>query len=354
MTDFEVYLKTKIAEVQNSANDEINSCTSDPNELAKIMQLKSKLLKQPYHHRGIDLISSHRSVTNDSKASVYYTPNESVDQSHQLQSSPMHINFIQENLNTYADCLKPEPRCKFDFNMHRLEENLEQEIDQRRRRHTILCANLGGGDYAADDDDETIDINSEQTRMLNQSCSKNDDGICGDDDIVNNLAQGYIPLNTLPKHSNKFKRTASGKDMYYSLENVFDVVSSGVVSNLYEMTVSDKTIDEASETQVTNSTSENSSLNNMSRLNAMTSESLEDNNDPTQSVLMSNGTAHLNDVPTSSNSMPNIISKMEQFSIECHDNDNDAAAAAADNNDDHINTNANATTATSITANDCC
>lgn len=293
-------------------------------------------MKQPYHHRGIDLISSHRSVTNESKASVYYTPNDSVDQSHQLQSSPMHINIIQENLNTYTDCLKPEPRCKFDFNMHRLEENLEQEIDQRRRRHTILCANLGeGGDVDVADDD----INSEQTRMLNRSCYINDDG----GDVVNNLSQGYIPLNTLrPKQSNKFKRSASGKDMYYSLENVFDVVSSGVVSNLYEMTVSNKTIDEASETQVTSSTSENSSSNNMNRSHTMTSESLEDNNNPTQSMLMLNEEEHLDDVPTSSNSMPNIISKMEQFSIKCHD---------YDNIDAHNDVKA---TAVSTTANDCC
>lgn len=293
-------------------------------------------MKQPYHHRGIDLISSHRSVTNESKASVYYTPNDSVDQSHQLQSSPMHINIIQENLNTYTDCLKPEPRCKFDFNMHRLEENLEQEIDQRRRRHTILCANLGeGGDVDVADDD----INSEQTRMLNRSCYINDDG----GDVVNNLSQGYIPLNTLrPKQSNKFKRSASGKDMYYSLENVFDVVSSGVVSNLYEMTVSNKTIDEASETQVTSSTSENSSSNNMNRSHTMTSESLEDNNNPTQSMLMLNEEEHLDDVPTSSNSMPNIISKMEQFSIKCHD---------YENIDAHNDVKA---TAISTTANDCC
>lgn len=311
MTDFEVYLRTKLAEVQNLPNDESNSCTSDPNELAKIMQLKSKLSKQPFHHRGIDSISAHRSVANESKASVYYTPNDSIDQSHQLQSSPMHINYIQENLNIYTDCLKPEPMCKFDFSVHRLEANLEQEIDQRRRSHTILCA----GNYDADDDDEILEINTEQTQMLNRSCNKDND-----DDIVINLSQGCIPLNTMPKH-NKFKRSASGKDMYYSLENVFDVVSSGVVSNLYEMAVSNKTIDEASETQATSSTSDN----NMNRSNAMTSESLEGNN-PSRSMLVLNENAHLNDVPTS-NSMPNIISNMKQFSIESQD-DNDNCTAA--------------------------
>lgn len=343
MTDFEVYLKSKIAEVRSTRNDEINSCTSDPNELAKIMQLKSKLMKVPYQHRGIDFIPSHRSVANESKASVYYTPNDSVDQSHQLQSSPMHINYIQEyeNLNSFSDCLKPEPRCKFDFNMHRLDKNLEQEIDQRRRRHTILCSKLGDETVDDDDDDETICINSEQTRMLNQSCNKNGGGGGGaDDDVANNLSQGYIPLDTILKHNNKFKRSASGKDLYYSLENVFDVVSSGVVSNLYEITVSNKTIDEASETQVTNSTSDNSSSNNMSRSNAITSESLEDNNSPARSMRILNDDVHLNEVPTSSNSMPNIISKLEQFSIECHDAD-----------DDVHRTNANATAA-STNAND--
>lgn len=269
-------------------------------------------MKAPYQ-RSIDLKPTHR---NESKASVYYTPNESVDQSLQLQSSPMHINFIQENLNTFTDYLKPEPVCK--FNMHRLEANLEQEIDHRRRCHNILCSNLDDDDY--DDDDETLNVIMEKTKMLNRSFIKNE----VDEDVKNNIPHGYIPLNTLPKHS-KFKRSASGKDMYYSLENVFDVVSSGVVSNLYEISVSNKTVDETSETQVTSSISDNNNLNNMSQSNVMTSESIDH---PSQSMLVLNEEAHLNDVSTSK-SMPNIISKIERIPIESQDDEHPAVSTAA-------------------------
>lgn len=304
-------MKTKIAEVHNRPNDEANSCISDPNGFDRIIQLKSKLMKSPYH-RAIDLRSAHR---NESKASVYYTPNDSVDQPHQLQSSPMHINFIQENLNF----IKPELACKFDFDMHSLEENLEQEIDHRRRQHTFLCTKHDDDN----DDDGMLDINTEQTQMLNKNYNKNHDD--DDNGVVNNLTQGYIPLNTLLTH-NKFKRSASGKDMYYSLENVFDVVSSGVVNNLYEISVSNKTIDETSETQVNSSTSDNSSSNNMSRSNAMTSESLDIH--PLQSLLVSNEEMHLNDVPTS-NSLPNIISKMERHAIESSDDKHTTVSTTA-------------------------
>lgn len=307
LADFEVYLKAKIGEVHQTQNDEGNSCISDPNELSKIMQLRAKLMK-PSYHRGIDLISAHCSRTNESKASLYYTPNECVDQSYQLQSSPMHINFIQENLNTFTDCVKPDPICKFDLNMHGADG--EQETD-----HTVLCANIEG--RGEDDDDEKLDITTEQTQMLNSN--KNDDG---DDDLVNNLSQDYIPLNTLPKH-NAFKRSGSGKDTYYSLENVFDTVSSKLVNNLTDMAVSNKTIDEATETQATSSTSDNSSSGNMSRSNAMTSGSLDEN--PSQSMLVLNEGANLEDVATS-NSMPNITSKIEELSRERHDDEYIAAS----------------------------
>lgn len=303
-------MKTRIGEVQKAANDDGNSCISDPNGISRIMQMKSKWMK-PSYHRGIDLVSAHYSLTNESKASLYYTPNEYVDQSYQLQSSPMHINFIQENLNTYNDCMKPELMCKFDLNMH---DVVGHETD-----HTVLCANRnGGGDD--EDDDEKLEITTEQTQMLN--CNKNFGD--GGDDVVNNLSQGYIPLNTLPKH-NTFKRSGSGKDTYYSLENVFDAVSSKLGNNLDEMAVSNKMIDEASETQATTSTSDNSSSSNMSRSNAMTSGSLDDN--PSQSMLVLNDEAHLNDVATS-NSMPNITSKMEKLTIEICDDDHVAAPAA--------------------------
>lgn len=284
--------------------DEGNSSCSDPNELARTIQLKSKLMKPIYN--PMNPILAKRSVTNESKVSVYFTPNDSVDQP-QLQLSPMHINFIQENLNTFSDCLKPsESMCKFDFDMHRLEANFEQEIDRRRRRHQFGGPSRNNDDDDDDDDyDETIEINAEKTRMLN--------GIeTNADDMAINSTQGYIRLNTLPKR-NKYKRASSSKDLYYSLENLFD--SKMADSNLYQMHLSNKTIDEASETQMTSSVSDNCSSNDMSRSNPANAD---DQPNPSQSVLVMNevSTGGLSEMQ-SSNSMPNI-SKSNQLSKEHH------------------------------------
>lgn len=297
-TDFEVYLKTKIAEVHNISNDEGNSCCSDPIPiLSRRLQMKSRLMKPSFH--AIDAMPAHRSLTNDSKVSVYYTPNDSVDQP-QLQLSPMHINIIRENLNTFADCIKPsESICKFDYDMHQLESNLEFEIDRRRRRQF--------GMYSEDDEDETIEINAEHTRMLN-----NDGAI---DNMDNSSTHGYIRLNTLPKRY-KYKRAPTGKELYYSLENIFDPMNGA--TNLYELKLSNKTIDEVSETQVTSSISDNSSSNNMSRSNPINCNSSDDNNHESKSVLILNeiSSDESNELQTST-SMPNI-SKTK--SLKCEQN----------------------------------
>lgn len=292
-----MYLKTKIAEVHNISNEEGTSSYSDPNELARNLPMTSKVAKMIYHPFD-------RSLTTESKASLYYTPNDTVDQP-QLQISPMHINIIRENLNTFPDFLKPsEAMCKFDFDMHRLEANLEQEIDRRRSRISIPSDD-------DDDDDETIEINSENTRMLNSD----------DANMTNDSTQGYIRLNTLPR--NKYKRAASGNDFYYSLENVFDPVTAD--SNLYKMHLPNKTIDEASceETQLTSSASDNCSSNDMSRLNPTNGDD-DDHRNPSQSVLVLNevSAGGLNEIKTS-NSMPNIR-KTDNLTKE-HNNDTEHA-----------------------------
>lgn len=278
--------------MHNISNDEGTSCYSDPNGLARNLQMKSKSGKPIYHP------FDRRSLTHESRASVYYTPNDTVDLP-QLQLSPMHINIIRENLNTFTDCLKPsESVCKFDFDMHRLEANLEQEIDRRRRRFGPQAAEDDDDD---DDEDETLEINSEKTRMLNSD----------DANMAINSTQGYIRLNTLPKR-NKYKRAASGKDFYYSLENVFDAAATSATpmaanNNRYQMNLSNKTIDEASceETQLTSSASDNCSSNDMSRLNPTNDN--DDHRNPSQSVLVLNevSVGGINEIKTS-NSMPNI------------------------------------------------
>lgn len=310
ISDIEVYLKAKIAEVQHISNDEGTSFNSDP--IAHNSQSCMKIVRPIYH--TIDALSARRSVTNESKASVYFTPNDSVDQA-QLQLSPMHINIIEENLDTFPDWLKPsESACKFDFNMHRFEADLELEIDRRRRRHV----NMQTED---DDDDEIIEIDTEKTQMLNRD-DRNVDA------AANNASQ-YIRLNTLPRR-NKCKRTGSGKDFYYSLENVFDPMPAG--SSHFQMHLSNKTIDEASceETQMTNSASDNCSS---TQSNTINTDEAADHRNPSQSVLVLNevSTGCLSEMQMS-NSMPNI-SKSKRFTkvpdvVQKHEVDNNSQSDA--------------------------
>lgn len=305
-----MYLKSKIAEVHRIPDDGGNSSNSSDglaSGIARSLQLKSKLMKSPYH--AIDSVPAHGSATTESKVSVYYTPNDSADQQ-QLQLSPMHINFMRENLNTYTDCIKPSASlCKFDVDMHRLEANLEKEID-RRRRHLGL--------YPEDDEDEIIEINTEHTRMLNSDDSNLDN-------IATNSNQTYIRLNTLPKR-NRCQGAASGKDLYYSLENVFDPVA--VTGNLYGNNLSNKTIDEASETQMTSSASDNcsSTSNNLSRSNPTNDESSDEHQHPSESVLVVNEvTPHVIDELHYSKSMPNICKTEQSTKDQSLDTDTDNA-----------------------------
>lgn len=274
-----MYLKAKIAEVHKVPNDEA-SCYSDSNDIRQSPQLRGKLSRAP----PIGSIWGRGNIAHESKASVYYTPNDSVDQ-HQLQMSPMHINFIE----SYADCFKPsESACKFDFDMHRLETNLEQEINRRRSQIE-----------QDDEEDEVLEMNAEQMRMLNGEDIETKE---------NNITQGYIRMNTLPRR-NKYKRTASGKDFYYSLENVFDLADR----NGYQLH-STKTIDEASETQMTSSASDNCSSSEMSRSNPINNE---EQQYPSQSVLNDVSADELNGKQCS-NSLPNINRSEELTKEHCN------------------------------------
>lgn len=171
----------------------------------------------------------------------------------QVQMSPMHINHIRENLDSYIGCLKPvSSNPKFDFDMHHLQANLEKEIDRRRSQYQ-----MNSEDYECTED-EMLEIDAEQTKMLNNV------------DVTEDakMVDGCIRLNTLPKR-NKFKKFADSKDFYYSLENVFD---SNAANNLYyNMQTSTKTIDEASETQLISSGSDNCSSNEVSHANQLNS-----------------------------------------------------------------------------------
>lgn len=253
-SDFEVYLKSKIAEIHPIPNDDKSSTCSDPIGMPINLPINYRLAK---FSNPLDASSTKKSLTNDSRVSVYFTPQDSVDQP-QVQISPMHINYIQENLDSYIGCLKPaSSNPKFDFDMHRLQTNLEKEIDRRRSRYRV-----NSEDYESAGD-EMLEIDAEQTKMLNNVDVTEDGKMAGD------LGNGYIRLNTLPKRS-KFKKFAGNKDLYYSLENVFDSNAADNF-NYYQMQTSTKTIDETSETQLTSSASDNCSSNEASNSNQLNS-----------------------------------------------------------------------------------
>lgn len=308
-TEFEVYLKAKIAEAHQTSNDEKAASCSDPNGTSRSAVINSKITKSLVYH-PIDSTSRSKSTTSGSKVSVYFTPNDSIDQP-QLQLSPMHINYIRENLDSYIGCLKStESDTKFDFNAHHLNQlNLEKEIDHRRSQQFSYQSTNNDEDYDRYPD-EVIEIDTEQTKMLNKTDENPDNNM-----TINSSAGCYIRMNTLPKR-NKFKRNLSGNDFYYSLENVFDSNAHEHDSNFYPIHESNKTIDEASETQLTSS-SDNCSSNKTTRLNQQ---------NPSQSVLDLNEMApvNFNDIQTSA-SMPNInestvLTKEQSKNIEIDQN----------------------------------
>lgn len=307
-SDFEVYLKSKIVEVHPIPNDEKVSCYSEPNASGPRRALGHFRMSSVYN--PVDTGSTRKMQAHDSRASVYFTPQDSIDQP-QLQMSPMHINYIRENLDSY--CLKPIiSNPKFDFEIHRLQTDLEKEIDRRRSQYQI-----NSEEYESAGDD-FIEIDSEKTKMLNNIDSM--ENAMGTD-------RNYIRMNTLPKR-NKFKRFNGGnKDLYYSLENLFDGNDIGdVASNFYQMNTSTKTIDEASETQLTSSASDNCSSNEATHSNQLNGNGLLRNNpqenvlllknqNPSQSVLVLNTkftNCGFNDA-TISNSMPNICETTKEM-----------------------------------------
>lgn len=281
LSEFEVYLKSKIIDIHPIPIDEKLSCSSEPTDMPS-----SSFPSMSKQYNPLDAYSARKSLTNDSKVSVYFTPQDSVDQP-QLQISPMHINYIRENLDSYIGCLKPAVSdLKFDFDMHRLQTDLEKEVDRRRKRYRMNS-----------DEFESVgdEYDTEKTKMLNNTDSMDE----------MNIGPGYIRMNTLPRR-NKFKKNGGSKDLYYSLENVFD----SNAANNYQMHTSTKTIDEASETQLTSSASDNCSSNETShpnQLNCSHQGASNIVNNPSQSVLVLNNVTlgGFNDAPISS-SMPNI------------------------------------------------
>lgn len=240
-----MYLQAKIARLQNKHVDE-KTCYSDQNDYCVGDGLYEARRHTITTYNQMEPILKRRSLANDSKASVYFTPTDSVDQT-QLQLSPIHINYIKENLDTFVSCLKPPSlSTKFCFDAPRLNGELR-------------CASF---DSQMEDCDSLADeMDTERTAMMT---TENDSS--NEDNCAMNQNTDYIHLKTLSKR--KLKNAQNSKDFYYSLENVFDGIPSGSIYQ--QMQLSNKTIDEVSETQGTNTsasdnciTEESNSLNRL-------------------------------------------------------------------------------------------
>lgn len=246
-------MKTKITELQKSCgNDE---CSSDQFDIFADGTRRSSI-STGYNYSLRGPHSTRKSIANDSKASVYFTPAESVDQT-QLQLSPIHINYIKENLDIYLKPFSIETKLS-------MEDDIKHDIDD---------------DYDVDDAVQD-DKYHEERRFLDGEPSlmqsvmayvkAHDDD---EDDNIKNMLPGIMAINSENGSSNedncsftqlnplfnrKSKRFGNKKDLYYSLENVFDSnTASKSNGNRLESINDDTTVPNECSTLTSSSASDN-------------------------------------------------------------------------------------------------
>lgn len=189
-------------------------------------------------YNQMEPISKRRSVANESKASVYFTPTDSIDQT-QLQLSPIHINYIRENVDSYMGFMKPAQSTarKLFFQqrqMYSADDDAATAMTFRtlERTYSNGCANTIG-------DDDDISETESSIMIATENDSSNEDNCAA------KLHKDYIPMNIMCK--SKSKIACDSKDFYYSLENVFDTPPPQA------RLTNDLAIDESSDVQMSNS-----------------------------------------------------------------------------------------------------
>lgn len=197
--DLEVYLKSKINELQRRELDEQMVCSED------VIIECNKIAKR-------------KSFANESKTSVYFTPLDSVE-ARELQLSPIHINYIREN--NFSSCpgtlKRPSNRMSFGFI-----EDIDAELKFREKEKHCVTSVDNDHDYDVDDAERQRFVPEVFTNSLNSSQRKSD-----------------------RKH-----RRVNSNDFYFSLENVYDAKPSNYVPMKQ---LNDLAIDETSEAQISNS-----------------------------------------------------------------------------------------------------
>lgn len=222
-TDFEVYLQSKMTKLMKQQAEE----RSDDPESADYY------VNDGLYGETKDDIKKRRSLANESKTSVYFTPTDSVDMS-QLQLSPIHINYIKENnFDLLANSLNRPPKYI----------GLNRDLDCRYN-----CEKL------------TDDVINESTIMI--EINENDE---------NKLSNDFAAaLNPIAKHKLKRHCRVNSNDFYYSLENVCEGKPPPNLPkcNFQPMKIfNDLTIDETSETQTSNSSASDNCIASNNNLN---------------------------------------------------------------------------------------
>lgn len=300
---FEVYLTSKMVELQKKHSDDKSNCSDHNDYYVGDGLYTSPGNSMAMGYNQMELGSKRKSFANESKASVYFTPNESVDQT-QLQLSPIHINYIKENLDSFIGCLKPPSvDTKFCFDKNGSQYNVDIEpifnFTDRKQMQSEDCNSLHD------------DLDTEHTVMMNP-----EDDSSNEDNCSSNPNSDYIHMNTFSKR--KSKKGRNSNDLYYSLENVFD--SKPSQRSYQPLQISKNTINETSEAQLTNSSASDNCItdDNDSVIcidyKAETGQPISNDKtkfmsifvNPSQSSLFLNKTAFSFNKLQSSNSMPDL------------------------------------------------
>lgn len=234
-------MKSKIVELQKKHADEKDDEHAEHTDYYTGGGLYSSTSRKALYHQ-MEPISKRMSVANDSKASLYFTPTDSIEQT-QLQLSPIHINYIRENLDSYSGCMKPAPLTarKLFFQrrlMHSADDDAADAAESMQFRPLEQTYSNGCASATIDDDDLS---ETESTIMIaNENDSSNEDN------CASQPHSDYIPMNILCKKKSRIR--SDSKDLYYSLENVFDMKPPQIIK-----LTNDLTNGETSDVQLSNS-----------------------------------------------------------------------------------------------------
>lgn len=239
VVDFEVYLKSKIIELQMKQAVDANSDHEDyfvDDGLCSSTERKDE-------YSQMEPMSKRKSLANDSKASVYFTPAESIDQN-QLQLSPIHINYIRENLDSYMGYMKPAPSTarKLFFQQRQMcsaDDDGAEPTTSRTFEQTYSNRRT------------SIDDDSSETESAIMIATENDSS--NEDNCAAKPNIDYIPMNIFCKRKSKI--CGDSRDLYYSLENVFETKSPPV------QLINDLTVDETSTSASDNCTADDENMN---------------------------------------------------------------------------------------------